>query len=117
MATTNSKSSRPTYEPFIAKPLRRFDQKNEAFKRARWDDELIPAGKKFYGIQEPQTRAGFTREDCALHEASWYLERGFARGNLGGNFGLFAWERVDPKMTTSLPEGRVEVTDPAAMTR
>ncbi|MBI3090589.1 MAG: reductive dehalogenase [Candidatus Tectomicrobia bacterium] len=115
MVSTNS--NKPTYEEYIEKPLERFDQKNEAFKRARWDDALVPAGKKFYGIHEPQTRPGFTRLDYALHEASWYLERGFARGTLGPNYGLFSWQSVDPKLTSSLPEGRIEVQDPLLMAR
>lgn len=117
MASSSTNSKRPTYERYIEKPLERFDQKNDAFKRARWDEMLIDAGKRFYGIHEPQDRSGFTREDYAMHEASWYLERGFARGNLGPNYGLFAWESVDPKLTSSLPKGRVEVTDSAAMAR
>lgn len=117
MAIANSNSNRSTYERYIQQPLERFDQKNEAFKRARWDDALVAAGKKFYGVHEPRKHAGFTREDYALHEAGWYLERGFARGNLGPNYGLYAWERVDPKLTSSLPEGRIDVTEPRAMAR
>jgi reductive dehalogenase len=117
MASSKLKANRPTYERYIQKPLERFDQKNEAFKRARWDDMLIAAGKRFYGVHAPRQRAGFTREDHALHDASWYLERGFARGTQGPNYGLYAWESVDPKLTSSLPAGRIDVTDPRAMAR
>lgn len=117
MSTPTSDPSRPTYEQYIEKPLERFDQKNDAFKRARWDEPLIPQGKRFYGIQEPQNRAGYRREDYALREASWYIEHGFARGIQTPNFGLYSWESVDPGLTMRLTEGRVEVDDTGAMAR
>jgi len=77
-----------------------FSQKNEMFKRARWDPELREAAKRFYGLFAPREKArpGYRHEDIALRNASWMLEMGFAQGTIQKDFGLFSWDnrRVAP---------------------
>jgi epoxyqueuosine reductase len=85
------KKSNPEYNPPFPVSSYRFDQKNEVFKRARWDERIIPYLKhleeKRYGIRE-----GYRHIDYALQEASWNLERRFGFGNWRSNSGLYSWE-------------------------
>lgn len=69
----------------------RFDQKNEVFKRARWDEKIIPYLKTLVE-KKSSNREGYKQVDFSLHEASWNLERGFAFGNWRSNSGLYSWE-------------------------
>lgn len=91
-------------------PGYRFDQKNEVFKRAAWDEKLIPAGRRFYTDIVFQERAGYRREDYALRNAAWHLEWSAGFGNSRSNYGLLSWEGYSPKMQPymeqlQLPEG------------
>ena len=90
-----------------------FDQKNEMFKRVRWEPELRDAGGSYYGVVTPQDRPGFRHEDIAFRNAAWYMEMGFARGVIENNFGLYSWEDtlyqasvlpMDPPFDSETPE-------------
>lgn len=100
-------------EKYQAASVEPFDQKNEMFKRVRWQPELRNAGRSYYGVVNPQDRPGFRHEDIAFRNAAWYLEMGFARGVIENNFGLFSWEDklyqmselpMDPPFDTESPE-------------
>jgi reductive dehalogenase len=76
--------------PFPVVPYR-FDQKNEVFKRARWDEKIIPLLKR---LEEKKysTKDGYRKIDFALHEGTWNLERRFSLGCWRSNSGLYSWE-------------------------
>ena len=99
---------------YIVGTVERFDQKNEMFKRARWDPQFQEAREKFYGIHYPKGKSGYGHEDLALHEAAWYIERAFAQGNIIQNSGMYSW---DSKLQVSKvpPELKLGVNDPAKM--
>lgn len=69
-----------------------FEQKNEMFKRVRWDPDLRDLARGFYGLIHPKDKAGYRLEDMALRNAGWHLEMGYARGVITSNYGLFSWE-------------------------
>ena len=69
----------------------RFDQKNEVFKRARWDEKIMPYLKSLAEKKYSQ-RDGYKQIDFGLHDATWNLERGFGFGNWRSNSGLYSWE-------------------------
>lgn len=69
-----------------------FDQKNEMFKRALWDEKFLDLGRKFYfETVMPRNEPGYELKDQALVNASWLLENHFARGCRGGKTGLYSW--------------------------
>jgi hypothetical protein len=55
-------------------PDYRFDQKNEVFKRAAWDETMMPRAQRFYRDVVYQDRAGYRKLDFALRNAGWNLE-------------------------------------------
>jgi reductive dehalogenase len=89
------------YDAGNAKP---FDQKNEMFKRPRWDSELRKVGQGFWGLISPKDKPGYRHEDMSLRNAGWFLEVAYARGVMQNNFGLFSWEDKIQGMCM-LPEG------------
>jgi reductive dehalogenase len=103
---------------YVVGEVGRFDQKNEIFKRARWDPAVKHLGDKFYGVIVPrEDKPGYTLIDQAFSNAAWALEANFAKGNLGGRQGLYSWDdtRID---TRKQPAGlKLTVDDPAKMTR
>ena len=102
---------------YVVGEVERFDQKNEMFKRPRWD-ESVPEGKKYYGIVEPKNdKPGYTHLDMAFKNAAWWLEIAFAQGILGGKFGLFDWDAKqwgDSRPPTDL---KPYVDDPEKMSK
>lgn len=81
------------FETFYhAKDAQPFDQKNEMFKRARWEEKFKWAGKRYYGMVTPKDKPGFRIEDIALRNAAWWLEFEYARGMDKSDFGMFSWE-------------------------
>ncbi len=73
----------------------RFDQRNDVFSRAWWDETVhTPKVIDFYnGYNDPQIRAadGFTQRDYALRIAAWsvantYRERGLEENGMGEGF-------------------------------
>lgn len=94
-----------------------FNQKNDMFKRPRWDPALKEVGLGFWGLINPKDTAGFRHEDVALRNAGWFLEMECAQGILHGGFGLFSWEDKI-KGLCMLPEGlKFDSTDPEYNTR
>lgn len=77
--------------PSFPLPSYRFDQKNEVFKRARWDERIMPYFKL---LQEKRysNKDGYRHIDFSLHEAAWNLERSYGFGNWRSNSGLYSWE-------------------------
>ncbi|UCB50446.1 MAG: reductive dehalogenase [Deltaproteobacteria bacterium] len=102
---------------YNARDAQPFEQKNEMFKRVRWEPELREAGRSYYGIVTPQDRPGFRHEEIAFRNAGWALEMGFARGVIEKNFGLYSWED-NTQGVNELPEGlKFDSGDPEYNTR
>jgi epoxyqueuosine reductase len=97
--------------------VERYDQKNEMFKRPRWDP-TVEFCNKFYGVVMPkEDKPGYTLLDLAFKNAAWWLELGFAKGILGGKEGLFAWE-AKQWGETKPPSGlKHRVDDPLTMSK
>jgi len=83
--------------PF-AVPDYRFDQKNEMFKRAVWDEDYRPWSDRLSKEPLYQEKIGYRKIDYALRNASWNLEWGAAQGNFRSNHGLYAWEGVPERV-------------------
>lgn len=98
-------------------PDYRFDQKNEVFKRAAWDEALRPLAQRFYTDIVYQERAGYRQEDYALRNASWHLEWGSGFGNSRSNSGLYSWDEVSPKLRPYLDRATRIQGDPPRLTR
>jgi reductive dehalogenase len=77
---------------YDAKNAQPFDQKNEMFKRPRWDPELQKMGQGFWGLIAPKDKPGYRYEDMSLRNAAWFLEMVYGRGVMQNNFGLYSWE-------------------------
>jgi hypothetical protein len=68
---------------YNAKDAQPFDQKNEMFKRARWEEKFRWAGKRYYGMVEPKEKPGFRIMVVGVcicpgdrHEQLWHLQLG-----------------------------------------
>ena len=103
--------------------VERFHQKNEMFKRVRWDPDLKQLGRSYYGPVTPQSESGFRHEDIAFRNSAWFLEMGFARGVIENNFGLYSWTDklyqmaalpMDPPFDTETPEYNTMIIKKAA---
>ena len=73
----------------ISDDFERFDQRNDMFNRAFWDDEVITdhvtAFFQAYIRPTPRKADGFTQWDYALLNASWSVSNEFsARGGRDG---------------------------------
>ena len=84
---------------YKAHDVKPFDQKNEMFKRVRWQPEFMQLARSYYGVTTPEDKPGYRLEDIAFRNAAWYLEMGFARGVIESNFGLYSWEDELYQMT------------------
>lgn len=105
------------YQAYLVGPIPRFDQRNEMFKRARYDPQWMEWASAFYGPAQVRDKAGHKLEDHALSDAAWYLEDFFAMGCLGSNHkGLYAWESLAPESNMP-PAVKVDTSDPAAVTK
>lgn len=100
-----------------------FDQKNEMFKRVRWEPEFKQHARNYYGVVTPKDKPGFKHEDIAFRNASWYLEMGYARGVIENNFGLYSWKDalyqaaelpMDPPFDSETPEYNARMVKRAA---
>lgn len=100
----------------IIGPVKRFDQKNEMYKRARWDEAVKHMGDSLYGIIPPKEKEGHTLLDRAFQNAGWYLEMAFGHGIVIHGTDLYSWKQ-QPADNLRLPKGlKFTVNDPAAMT-
>jgi reductive dehalogenase len=86
-------------------PAYRFDQKNDMFKRAFWDQKMQPYGTRFYREVEYQEKIGYRKIDYAFRNAAWNLEWGAGFGNSRSNSGLYSWEGVPAKIKHFLEAG------------
>ena len=102
---------------YVVGEVVRFDQKNEIFKRPRWDSAVENCAK-FYGVVTPrEDKPGYTLLDLAFKNAAWWLELGFAKGILGGKEGLLAWDAKQWGETKPPTGLKLTVDDPAKMTK
>ncbi|MBT3703916.1 MAG: reductive dehalogenase [Alphaproteobacteria bacterium] len=98
----------------ISDDFERFDQRNDMFNRAFWDDEVITdhvtAFFQAYIHPKPRKADGFTQWDYALLNASWSVSNEFsARGGKTGVREGF----LDPfKKFTPLAPTKVDIDDP-----
>jgi len=102
---------------YVVGDVSRFDQKNEMFKRRRWD-ESVAWSAKFDDVHMPQEdKPGYTLRDLFFANTCWWLEIEFAKGVISGKEGLYAW---DAKQwgETKPPKGlKLAVNDPLEITR
>jgi len=111
-------------ERYVVGKVERFDQKNEAFKRATWDPEMRELAKAYYakyeGREMPKEKAGYTAKELALSMAGWHVALDFGSGLFIGGEGMEAWEAqpVGRTDTTRMPKGlKLEVEDSVEATR
>jgi reductive dehalogenase len=97
---------------YNAKDAQPFDQKNEMFKRARWEEKFRWAGKRYYGMVEPKEKPGFRIEDMALRNAAWWLEFAYARGIDTSNYGIFSWENKRDSIQALPEDAKFDPKDP-----
>jgi hypothetical protein len=64
-------SSKERYQQLLIGPIERFDQRNDMFRRSRYDPEWIERAGTFYGPAQVRDKAGYTQEDYALRDAAW----------------------------------------------
>ena len=82
-----------------------FDQKNEVFKRARWDQEIMSWVRPFHENVKYGDRPGYRQHDFALMNSAWNLEHDMARGNSLSNSRLYSWSRVSEKLKPYIDAG------------
>ncbi len=73
-------------------PNYRFDQKNDVYKRSRWDEKIQPYAAGYYRDVKYQEKPGYGVLDYALRNGGWTLEATAAFGNSRSNYGLYKWE-------------------------
>ena len=86
-------------------PDARFDQKQEMFKRAMWDETVQAQSQRFYREVRYKDIPGYGKRDYALRNASWNVEWSAALGNSRSNYGLYAWDGVPDKIRHFLEAG------------
>jgi len=96
---------------YIVSTVKRFNQKNEIFKRARWDPSLENEAQRFFGIIQPKNKVGYSHKDLALREAAWYIEDTFAHGCKIHDSGLLSWENELPELSCIPLDIKLDVTD------
>jgi epoxyqueuosine reductase len=109
-------SDSQAFQKMLVGPIKRFNQRNEVLRRARYDPEMMPWMEKFRDREMKLGKPGFSQLDYSLTDASWYIEDHFAMGNLGSNNdGLYAWGGLDtdvnnsPKVDLTLEEATASV--------
>jgi reductive dehalogenase len=102
---------------YVFGEVERFDQKNEMYKRVRWDPS-VKFGEKYYGLVMPkEDKPGYTLLEMAFKNAAWWVELAFAQSILGGKMGLLSWDAK--QLGDSRPPAglKLKVDDPEKMTR
>jgi len=111
-------NSKERYRELLVGPIERFNQRNDMFRRSRYDPEWVARAGSFYGPAQVRDRPGYTQPVYALRNAAWYVEDLFAMGTLGSNHrGLYAWEGLDPEGTGMPPGLKADTSDPAQVSR
>ncbi len=98
-------------------PAFRFDQKNEMFKRSRWDEKMQTSRKRFYEDVKYREEIGYRKLDYAFRNASWNLEWGFGFGVSRGNSGLYSWDEMPANWQRYLQTGDVVRESPEKMSQ
>jgi reductive dehalogenase len=98
-------------------PSYRFDQKNDMFKRALWDEKIQPQGERFYKEVHYLEKAGFRKIDYALRNAAWNLEWSAGLGNSQSNSGLYSWSGSPAKVKHYQETAGPVEDSPAEMSR
>jgi len=102
---------------YISGEVHRFDQKNEMFKRARWDPAAQAEAKSFYSTVYPKNKKGYMLKDLALRDAAWYIEDAFAHGCRIHNSGLLSWETKTQDASCMPADVKLEVGDTKKMSQ
>jgi len=102
---------------YIVGEVKRFDQKNEMFKRARGQPEFRETAKKLFGLVYPKDKDGHTLKDMAFRNAAWHIETGFAHGNIIHDAGMYAWDMPLVGVNLVPPGLRLEIDNPAKMSQ
>jgi len=103
---------------YIRGHIERFDQKNQMYRRTRWQPEFRELVRKLWGEGPLENRPGYVQKDRALENAGWYVEMGYAMGNVTENMGLYSWESKPLNHYHPLPLDYKEgVTDLSKMSR
>jgi len=102
---------------YVVGEVKRFNQKNEMFKRVRWDVNVMHLVSEMkIAMQASRDKPGYTVEEQAFERAAWALERNFANGNSSGKQGLYAWD--SPTITATQPEDlKISGGDPLEISR
>lgn len=96
-------------------PIERFDQRNDIFRRARYDPKVMRWRAKFDDAVPVQDKPGYTQQDYALTGAAWHLEEFYAKGHAGSNHcGLYAWESSAPVLVS---DAGIDTSDPVVASR
>ena len=98
-------------------PTYRFDQKNEMFKRAIWDEKMHAHSTRFYREAVFKQTVGYRKIDYAFRNAGWNLEWGAGFGNSRSNFGLYSWDGVPDKIKHFVETGGPVRESPEEMGR
>lgn len=106
----------------IVGTVERFDQKNEMWRRPRWDESQREIGKKVYGTTWlPRKKQGYTQLDLALSEAGWHIETAFAHDLVTHDSDLYKWDAEPLKpfggAKQDIPDEPYPVPDPAYMSQ
>jgi len=96
---------------YISGEVHPFDQKNEVFKRARWDPTLRADAERFYSTVYPKNKKGYMLKDLALRHAAWYIEDAFAHGCRIHDSGLFSWETKTQDASCMPADAKLEIHD------
>ncbi len=96
-------------------PDYRFDQKNETFKRAHWDNTFETVSREHYEGVEYKQKPGWTKSDFAVRNAGWNVEWEFGMGNSRSNSGLYSWDSISPKAEAFIKSGGKVKESPSKM--
>jgi len=113
----NKGKSKSGTAKYIVGEVKRFDQKNEAFKRSRWDPIFRDWAKRLWGVVYPKEKNGHTLLDLAFRNAAWHIETGFAHGNIIHNTGMYSWDMPLIGVSRVPPDLKLEVKDSAKMSK
>lgn len=103
-------------EEYVTGDVQRFDQKNDMYKRTRWQPEWRDLARKLWVETPPQEEIGFSHIDRAMENAFWYVESGWAQGIRMENWGLYSWEPDKMSKYHPIPsEMKYVVKDPVKM--
>jgi reductive dehalogenase len=97
-------------------PSYKFDQKNEMFRRALWDEHFTGLWDQFFDVKY-RNKPGWQKLDYAALTAAWNVENGFAQGCSRSNFGLYSWEDRNPDVDRLAKIGDPVKGPPSEMAR